>query len=256
MTASQHVIFLLAVALATYAQTMTGFAFGLVLLGLASLFALAPLPDMSNTVSILTLINALVAIGRNRPQVDWSLLRPALCSSLIGVALGVAALGFIDSGTSIWLQWLLGLTILGCAFMLVLQARQLKQVSGKPVFVFFGLISGLLGGLFSSAGPPMVYHLYRQPLPLAVIRNSLLVIFAVNSVVRLGLVSAQGSLHLNTLWMSLEAFPVVVLLTWLVRRFASADSIKTVKRMVFVLLIAAGLGLFLPTSQQLLQALF
>ncbi|EWM40301.1 hypothetical protein D557_4092 [Bordetella holmesii 70147] len=40
----------------------------MVLLGLSSLAGLAPLPDMSNTVSILTLINALVAIGRNRPQ--------------------------------------------------------------------------------------------------------------------------------------------------------------------------------------------
>lgn len=72
MTPAQHLLFLLAVAVATYAQTMTGFAFGLVLLGLSSLFALAPLPDMSNTVSILTLINALVAIGRSRPHVDWT----------------------------------------------------------------------------------------------------------------------------------------------------------------------------------------
>lgn len=256
MTPTQHLLFLLAVAVATYAQTMTGFAFGPVLLGLSSLFALAPLPDMSNTVSILTLINALVAIGRSRPHVDWTLLRPALISSLVGVALGVAALDLIHGSMSVILQWLLGLTILVCAFMLVMQARQLARVSRKPVFVFFGIISGLLGGLFSSAGPPMVYQLYRQPLPLAVIRNSLLVIFAANAVVRLSLVTWQGSIHANTLWMSLEAFPVVVALTWLVRRFASADSIKTVKRMVFVLLIAAGLGLFVPASRTLFQMVF
>ncbi|AHV94893.1 sulfite exporter TauE/SafE family protein [Bordetella holmesii 30539] len=246
-------LFLLAVALATYAQTMTGFAFGLVLLGLSSLAGLAPLPDMSNTVSILTLINALVAIGRNRPQVNWALLRPALISSLVGVALGVAALDLIHGRLSVILQWLLGLTILVCAFMLVMQARQLAQISSRRVFLSFGLVSGLLGGLFSSAGPPMVYQLYRQPLPLAVIHNSLLVLFAANAVVRLSLVTWQGSIHVNTLWMSLEALPVVVILTMLVRRFASAHAIRSVKRMVFVLLIAAGLGLFVPASRTLLQ---
>lgn len=256
MSALDHLLFLLAVALATYAQTMTGFAFGLVLLGLSGIFALAPLPDMANTVSILTLINALVVLGRSRPQVNWKLLWPTLVSSLIGVGLGVIALDYIQGSMAVVLQWLLGLTILACAFMLVLQARALKKLSSRPSFVFFGVVSGLLGGLFSSAGPPVVYHFYRQPLPLAMIRNSLLVLFAANGVLRTSMVVAQGTLHANTLWMSLEAFPVVVGLTWLVRRYATADSVDTVKRMVFVLLIIAGLGMFLPASLTLWRAIF
>ncbi|MDQ8032730.1 hypothetical protein CEG14_18670 [Bordetella genomosp. 1] len=251
MTVWQHVLFLAFVALATYAQTMTGFAFGLVLLGLAGLFSLAPLPDVSNTVSILTLINALVAMGRGRPQVDWAMLRPALLSSLVGVTAGVYALEWISGSMAIVLQWLLGLTILACATLLVMRSRPLERVSGRGSFVFFGVISGVLGGLFSSAGPPMVYHLYRQPLPLAVIRNSLLVLFCFNAVLRLSLVTWQGSLNASTLWLSLEALPIVVGLTWVVRRYATADSMRAVKRMVFVLLIAAGCGLLVPASLHL-----
>ena len=38
----------------------------------------------------------------------------------------------------------------------------------------------------------MVYHLYRQPLPLASIRNSLLILFSFNAMARLGLVTSQG----------------------------------------------------------------
>ncbi|MFQ6685868.1 sulfite exporter TauE/SafE family protein, partial [Bordetella pertussis] len=112
MSILQHVLFLACVALATYAQTMTGFAFGLVLLGLTGLLAVAPLPDMANTVSILTLVNALVVIDRARPQVDWTLVRPALVSSLAGVALGVFMLDWISGSAAVLLQWLLGLTIL------------------------------------------------------------------------------------------------------------------------------------------------
>ena len=39
MSIYQHLLFLACVALATYAQTMTGFAFGLVLLGLSGVFS-------------------------------------------------------------------------------------------------------------------------------------------------------------------------------------------------------------------------
>ncbi|OZI39765.1 hypothetical protein CEK29_16465 [Bordetella genomosp. 5] len=251
MSLADHILFLVFVALATYAQTMTGFAFGLVLLGLAGLFALAPLPDVSNTVSILTLINAVVAMGRSRPQVDWNLLRPALLSSMVGVTFGVFALDWISGSMTIVLQWLLGLTILACAMLLVLRTQPLERVSGRGSFVFFGTISGVLGGLFSSAGPPMVYHLYRQPLPLAVIRNTLLVLFSFNAVLRLSLVTWQGTLKVSTLWLSLEALPVVVGLTWLVRRYASADSMRAVRRMVFVLLLAAGFGLLGPATLNL-----
>ncbi|MCD0503270.1 TSUP family transporter [Bordetella petrii] len=252
MTWVDHLLFMGCVALATYAQTMTGFAFGLVLLGLTGLFALAPLPDVSNVVSMLTLVNALVALGRAHSHLSWSLIRPPLIGSLAGVVLGVLALEWISGSAALLLRWLLGLTILACAILLVTRTRPLARVSSRLSFILFGGISGVLGGLFSSAGPPMVYHLYRQPLPLPLVRNTLLVLFSANAVVRLTLVAGHGSLNASSLWLSLEAFPIVVGLTWLVRRYVSAHSVQTVKKLVFVLLLLAGLGLLIPATRALL----
>jgi len=248
----EHLLFLACVALATYAQTMTGFAFGLVLLGLAGLFSLAPLPEVSNVVSILTLVNAIVALGQARSHLSWRFIRLPMAASLAGVGVGVAALEWISGNTALLLRWLLGLTILACALMLVLRTRPLPRVSSRLSFLWFGALSGVLGGLFSSAGPPMVYHLYRQPLPLALVRNSLLVLFASNAVLRLTLVAGHGSLGATALWLSLEALPVVVGLTWIVRRYASSSSVHVVKRLVFVLLLTAGLGLLIPATRALL----
>src|SRR5690606_24787899 len=149
------------------------------------------------------------------------------------------------------LRWLLGLTILSCAILLVTRTRPLPRVSSRLSFISFGVLSGVLGGLFSSAGPPMVYQMYRQPLPLPLVRNSLLVLFSSNAVLRLALVAGHGSLGAAPLWLSLEALPVVVGLTWLVRRYASAGSVHTVKRLVFVLLLLAGLGLLIPATRAL-----
>jgi len=214
--------------------------------------SLAPLPEVSNVVNMLTLVNALVALHGSRADLNWSLIRTPLVASLIGVAVGVFALEWISGNTVLLLRGLLGLTILACAVLLIARTKPLAQVSSRGSFISFGLVSGVLGGLFSSAGPPMVYHLYRQPYPLAVIRNSLLVLFAANSAVRLVLVAGSGSFSLSAFWLGLEALPVVVLLTWAVRRYASAGSMKMVKRMVFVLLLIAGFGLLIPVTRALL----
>jgi len=252
MTTIDHLLFLGCVALATYAQTMTGFAFSLVLLGLTGLLSLAPLPEMSNVANMLTLVNAVVALHGIRAHLDWSLIRTPLIASLCGVVFGVYALEWMSGSTVLLLRGLLGLTILACAVLLVARAKPLAKPSSRGSYVSYGLLSGTLGGLFSSAGPPMVYHLYRQPLPLDLVRNSLLVLFAANALLRLLLVSVNGSLSMSTVWLGLEALPVVAILTWLVRRYASASSVKTVKRMVFVLLLVAGFGLLIPVTMALL----
>lgn len=253
MSLLDHVLFLSFVALATYAQTMTGFAFGLVLLGLTGMLDLAPLPMVSNVVSILTLANLTVTIWRSRPGIDWNMLMPAFPSALAGIACGVWALQWMSDDLAIALHWLLGLTIVVCAFMLISDARRQTQVSGRTSFVVVGALSGLLGGLFASGGPPIVYHLYRQPLPLALVRNTLLVFFAFSSGTRLLLVSVSGAVDKPTIVLSLTALPVVIVLTWLVRRYANMDAVRLVRRLVFLLLLAAGLGLLLPATAALLR---
>lgn len=62
MTAWQTALFLLCVALATCAQNLSGFAFALILLGLAGLLELAPLANVATVATVLALANALVAL--------------------------------------------------------------------------------------------------------------------------------------------------------------------------------------------------
>lgn len=246
MSVSVHLAFLACVALASYAQNLTGFAFGLILLGLVALLHLASLPDTANVVSVLVLVNAAMVFGRRRPQLQWKVFAPALLASQAGVAAGVALLAWFSVQQVALLRFLLGCAIVVCAFLLVLRARSASATSGLPSFVLFGGLSGVMGGLFASAGPPMVYHLYRQPWKPELIRNSLVVLFAANAVLRLALVLWHGQFSLNALLLTLEALPVVMLLTWLARRYPSRLPIEQVRRAVFVLLLIAGLGLVLP----------
>lgn len=243
--------FVVCVALATFAQNLTGFAFGLILLGLTSSLHVASVADAANAAMVLTLVNAWVSFRGERSPPPWRLMRPVLLASLCGVALGVALLGWLSGNAVAWLRGLLGLTITACAALLVLQSRTRDRLSGAASFAGMGLLSGVLGGLFSSSGPPLVYHLYRQPLDRDQIRRALLLVFACNALVRLLLVVPAGQFSAHALLLASCAVPVVYGVTRLQIRFPIALQARTLRRTVATLLLASGLGLLWSAWQAL-----
>ena len=254
MSLQVHGFFLLCVVLATVAQSLTGFAFGLILLGLVATLQVVPLAEVAVVISILTLGNAMGTLGGPKPQLDRAVLLPVLLSSLLGVSLGIWGLGALDDMQVAWLRLLLGGVIIAGSLMLVVQSKPRAHLSGQPSFWLAGGLCGLLNGLFSSGGPPIVYHLYRQPLGYEVIRNTLITVFAANAAARLGLVMAQGQLSLSTLWLSAEALPLVLLVSWLVRRYPPKLSLRAVRWLVFVLMALAGVSLIWDSLPGLLAA--
>jgi uncharacterized membrane protein YfcA len=241
------------VAVATYAQNLTGFALSLILLGLVAVLHIVPIGDAVNAATVLTLFNAWSYVRLNRVSPPWRLMRPALVSSLVGVAAGVALLGwFSGSGGLQWLRGLLGLSILGCAVLLVLQARPLERVSPPGGFVVAGALSGVLGGLFSSSGPPLVYHMYRQPLEATVIRTCLLLVFAANAGLRLVLVVASGQFRLGSLVLAGCALPVVYGMGHINHRYPLRVSPENLRRLVAALLLLAGGSLLVTSVRALL----
>lgn len=246
MTITQHTAFLACVGVATVAQCLTGFAFGLILLAGVAVLELASIADAANVVSVLVLSNALIVFGLRRPQVVWSLLLPALLASLVGVGFGVQLLGTLHENALTLLRGLLGGAILASVYLLTRPARPSAQVSGMPSFIVFGTLSGIAGGLFASAGPPMVYHVYRQPWRPTLMHQSLLLLFGVNAAFRLMLVVERGAFHRSATILSLEALPVVVCLTWLTRRYPPQWPAARTQQAVAILLFAAGCSLVYP----------
>ena len=232
--------FIACVALATCIQNMTGFAFGLVLLGLVAMFKLVPIVDAANAATVLTLVNAVSFFRLHKLQPQWRVMKPSILPSLLGVAAGVALLAWLSGNAVQALRGLLGLAILACAFALIVDAKPRETVSGKPAFAFVGALSGLLGGLFSSAGPPLVYHMYRQPLPRDLVRQCLVLIFAINQVLRLTLVVVSGHFSWFSVLLSASAVPVVHGVGWLQHRYMPPISATLTRRVVSGLLLLAG----------------
>lgn len=236
-----NALFLVFVALAVFAQNMTGFALALVLLGLVGATDLFPLPDVVNVASIITLVNAALFLYRRRALRLERRLWPVLLSSMAGTVLGVAALAWMMGNAYNVLRLLLGLSIVYCAWILWRRAAPLPASSTPAAFLSIGLLSGLMGGLFSAGGPPLVYQIYRQPWEPARIRESLMFLNGAGALLRLAVVVPTVGVNRQSLTLSAIAIPVVILVTMLMANRAPPLSPRILKLSVCALLAATGM---------------
>lgn len=248
------VLFLLFVGLAVYVQNLTGFALALVLLGLVGATHIYPLPDVVNVVSVIGLVNAVLFLrARGALRLD-RLLWPTLSANLVGTVLGVASLAWIMGHAYEALRLLLGVSIVLCAWLLWAQTRALSTPSSRGAFYAVGLVSGLMGGLFAAAGPPLVYQVYRQPWPLERMRESLVFIFGAGALLRLAIVIPTTGFSVLSIKLSALAIPMVALMTLLTARRAPPFSPRVIKWLVCTLLVVTGASMIHAAAQALLSA--
>ena len=208
-----HAAFLAFVAAGVYAQALTGFALTLILLGLIGATNLVPLTDAVNASTIISFSTAWTFLYRRRALRVEGLLIPTLVASAAGIVAGALLLGWLAGTAYELLRLVLGTSIAACALSLWRTAQPLPSLSSPAVYALTGGISGLMAGMFSAPGPALVYLLYRQPMPLARIQESLLLIFGLGTTLRLLVVVPSGQFSLLSLQLALEALPVVFIVT-------------------------------------------
>ena len=252
MTGWQLAAFLLCVAIATCAQSITGFAMALILLGLTSLFELAALPDVANVATVLSLASAAIALRGATQSLDWAIWRTTVAGSVLGYGIGVALMAWLSANVVMVLRLLLGVVVIACAVIVLVRAQALAQRSSRWSFQGFGVMSGVLGGLFSASGPPLVYQFYRQPLDLDTVRDTLVATLATGSLIRLAMVVPTGQFSARSLLLCVLSLPVAIVITWWLRRHPPTWRRETVLKIVCALLVVTGVGLIAPAVGALL----
>lgn len=253
MTAWQVAGFLVCVVVATSAQAVTGFALALLLLGLTGLFNLAPLRDVANVATVLSLASAAIALRGRHASLDRAILRATVSGSLFGVAAGVALLAWLSANVVMALRLLLGIVVIACAIVVLVRTEPLAQPSSRASFRGFGFLSGVLGGLFSASGPPLVFQFYRQPMTVDAVRDTLVATLAAGGLIRLVMVVGSGQFSLRSLWMCTVAIPLAMAVTWWMRRHPPAWPRRAVLKIVCVLLMITGVGLVGPAVHALVR---
>lgn len=248
-------IFLGCVVVASILQNLTAFAFGLVLLGLVELLGIVPLADATNASMVLALVNSLVFIWRERQPLPWGQVKHVVWASTVGVTAGLWLQVWLSANAAVWLRLLLGVVVILAAANLVLAGRVRTETSPPRTFAIFGALSGVLGGLFAASGPPIVYHMLRQPFDPLYIRRCLVLIFAVNNAFRLVLVTGTGQLSKQSVILCGAALPVAFLVTMLCMRYPIRVSRDRLMRFTGALLCVAGASLMLSGARKVLLSM-
>lgn len=243
MSTETLIALLTLIVFGTYVQTITGFGLGIIVIGVASALNLTSVVIIAAVVSLVTLVNCATALFKTRVQVDWQVIRSVIIGVFPGIIAGVMILDYLSGSATSLLQGLLGLMILYSGINLLITPNKQTARSGKNSFFISGFASGLTGGLFGMAGPPLIAHFYRQPFDIKIIRNMLLLVFACTSASRSLLIGWQGQLNSDVLMLTAFAIPLVTFTTLLGQRFPPPLSQQAMKRTVFVMLMLIGIYL-------------
>lgn len=237
---SSLALFLLAVALGSYTQSVTGFALGIFVLSAVVLLKISTIAVTATALNIMSVALGCVVVLPRMRHADWWVISMTLVGLMPAMVVGVIALRYLSAHAEAVLRLLLGLLIVGGGGVLIWRPKPRKEMSSASNFISIGAVGGVLGGLFSVPAPPLVYQLYRQPLSIETIRVSLIALFGALGVGRLIVVGLEGNIGFEVVRLGVLSIPVVMFFGWLGGRLPPNVSDTSMRRFVFLILVLTG----------------
>ena len=194
---------------ASVLRGFTGFGFGLAAVPLLSL-ALPPAKVVPFVV-VLQILVGLAGLRAAWPLADWRAILGLSPGLLIGVPLGVLILTVFRPNT---VRLGIGLAIAASVLVLWRGARLPRRPS--PLITgSVGVASGVLSGLASIGGPPIVVYLLALSHSAATVRATSIVYFALSAAVALIPMSLHGLVDREVLTWAAASIPVLLAGTWI-----------------------------------------
>lgn len=238
---SQLVMACLVLMIAEGVYVLLGFGSGLIAVGvLAMVF-----PEIQDVVVLLLLINLPA-----ETWVVWSSWREIQWRGVLLIAAGLAVGVPIGTWTLKLAEPAFVLTVLG-VFLVAAGAAFLAAPQGRlrhvPTWVSVpvGAVSGVLGGLFGTGGPPLIFYYQLRGIEKAVFRGNLMAIFLLVTFVRVPSYAFAGLITGPRLASAAVVLPAVLLGTWIGHRVHLELDESTFRRLVSIVLILIGVMLLL-----------
>lgn len=239
--------------LASYLQTITGFAFGLIFMSAVAISGVIGIEDGATVVSILVLVNAALVLTKDRAYIAKGPFLQIAPIALATTVIGTLLLPLLLSKSVIWLKFILGAVIVVSSLQLLWLRKGAGERRPNWAFPLSGLIGGMMGGLFAIPGPPIVYALQRYLPVQREIRATLVAIFAAITILRLGLSSVLHPPAANILATAGMLAPVTILATTVAHRWPPPLSAEMLKVITVCLLVLTGILLLWPALADTVQ---
>jgi uncharacterized membrane protein YfcA len=198
------VIAVFGVFAASLLRGFTGFGFSLAAVPLLSL-ALPP-GKVVPFVVVLQVIVGVVGLRQAWPLCDWRAIGGLSPGLLVGIPIGLAVLTAFGSNA---LRLAIGCVIIG-SVLLLWRGFRLPPRPSRVITAVVGLVAGVMSGLASMGGPPIVVYLLALSHSAAVVRATSIVYFMMSAMLSLFLMSLSGLIDREILLWSVASVPVLL----------------------------------------------
>lgn len=194
---------------ASVLRGFTGFGFGLAAVPLLSL-ALPPVRAVPFVVVLQVIVGA-ISVHSAWRLCDWRAVRGLAPGLVLGIPVGVVILTVFRPNT---VRFVIGLATAASVVVLWRGAR-LPPRPSPVVTGAVGFASGILSGLSSTGGPPIVVYLLALAHDAAVVRATSIIYFGLAAVVALVPMTWRGLVDRQVLIWAAASIPVLFAGTWM-----------------------------------------
>ncbi len=220
---------------ASFIQSVAGFGFGI--------FAMIFLPNLllyteANVLStMLSSATSVTVAASLRKRIDLKKLLFPLLGFLPSIYLSVS---FIGSQSGKTVKLLLGTALLGLSVFFLFFSGKIRFKPTRCKGLAAGLLSGLMGGMFSMSGPPVVVYFMQTEDDPEDYLATISAYFVVSDAVAIITKAAAGFVTVNV-WIGLLFGAVGMMIgSFIGKRTRKGIKPQSVKRIVYVVMAASG----------------
>ncbi len=190
------------VLVAGLAKGLSGFGSGMIVAPVAG-----ALYGPQAALVIVVLIDSLPTVPITIPALPlarWREVLPVTAGLMLFFPAGIYVL---THGDTLTLRWTISIAVLLCAATLMSGYRY-RGPRNAAVSLGVGGVAGVLSGIASIPGPPVIAYWMASGMPAAVVRANLLTLFLLGEVISLANIWAAGLLRAEVVGIALAATPV------------------------------------------------
>jgi uncharacterized membrane protein YfcA len=189
---------------ASLLRGFTGFGFGLAAVPLLSL-ALPPAKVVPFVVVLQVIVGA-AGLRQAWPLCDWRAVGGLSPGLVLGIPIGLVVLTAFSANP---VRLVIGCAIIG-SVLLLWRGFRLPHRPARTVTFAVGLVAGVMSGLASMGGPPIVVYLLALAHGASVVRATSIVYFMISALLSLLLMSSNGLIDREVLTWAIASVPVLM----------------------------------------------
>ena len=210
--------------------------FGEALIAMPLLAFVIPTPMAAPLVAVISSFNAILILCREWRQISFRETGPLTIAALMGIPVGI---WLLTAGSEASIKLLLAVVVITFSAWSLCSRGAVRIISARWAPVF-GVVAGILGGAYNTAGPPLVIFGTLRQWPAERFRANLQSYFLLGGTTVLTIHISRGSVNSDVLRLTALCVPLTIVAALIGHRLTKSVSTTQFIRVVHVCLLLIG----------------